>query len=77
MAKDVPADYERFDDKAIRARFPYLDPPPDLQGRYQSSIGDYINPRSLVRAQKKIAESQGVPDDTGSGGEALDELGRK
>ncbi len=60
VAKDVPADYERFDDKAIRARFPYLDPPPDLQGRYQSSIGGYINPRSLVRAQKKIAESQGV-----------------
>ena len=58
--KEVPSDFDKLNDRAIRRKFPYLDPPPEHQGRYQSTIGGYIHPRSLVRAERRIAQSQGV-----------------
>ena len=60
VASTVPADYARLDESDLRERFLYLRIPEVHQGRYQSTVGGFINPRALVRAQIKVATDQGT-----------------
>ena len=60
VAVTVPASYERLDRSALERRFPYLKVPPGHGGRYQSTVGGYIDPRALVRAQITVATDQGA-----------------
>ena len=60
VAATVPADYERLDESDLRKRFLYLRIPAGHQGRYQSTVGGFINPRALVRVQIKVATDQGA-----------------
>lgn len=60
VAETVPANYERLDHSTLERRFPYLKVPLGHWGRYQSTVGGYIDPRALVRAQIAVATDQGA-----------------
>lgn len=58
--RSLGADLTRMDAPGIRALYPFLSVPDDVDGLHEDKNAGHLNPRAMVRAQTEVARKRGA-----------------